>query len=131
MTDEAIREGFRTIRPGSDYDGLYRSAVCRSQADWLVGMNATRAFTLRYDTLLSVGRVQTPTLAILVKRYQEIANFKPEGFCTVTAPFGDYRGSGLGRGLILIPISRKRPRRRLLRAVQGPDRPGAFRRDQP
>ena len=93
MTDEAIQEGFHTIRPGSDYDGLYRSAVCRSKADWLVGMNATRAFTLRYDTLLSVGRVQTPTLAILVKRYHEITNFKPEGFCTVTANFGDYRGT--------------------------------------
>ena len=99
MTDEAIQEGFHTIRPGSDYDGLYRSAVCRSKADWLVGMNATRAFTLRYDTLLSVGRVQTPTLAILVKRYHEITNFKPEGFCTVTANFGDYRGTWFKEGL--------------------------------
>ena len=92
MTDEAIREGFRQIRPGSDYDGLYESARCRSKADWLVGMNASRAFTLRYKALLSVGRVQTPTLAILVKRRKEIENFKPEGFCTVTADFGDYRG---------------------------------------
>ena len=93
MTDEAIREGFRQIRPGSDYDGLYESARCRSKADWLVGMNASRAFTLRYNALLSVGRVQTPTLAILVKRRKEIENFKPEGFCTVTADFGDYRGT--------------------------------------
>ncbi len=92
MTDEAIREGFKSIRPGADYDGLYASARCRSEADWLVGMNASRAFTLKYDTLLSVGRVQTPTLAILVKRRKEIENFKPEGFCTVTADFGDYRG---------------------------------------
>ena len=92
MTDEAIREGFREIRPGRDYDGLYESARCRSQADWLVGMNASRAFTLKYDALLSVGRVQTPTLAILVKRRKEIEQFKPEGFCTVTADFGDYRG---------------------------------------
>ena len=99
MTDEAIQEGFRNIRPGADYDGLYRSAVCRSQADWLVGMNATRAFTLRYDTLLSVGRVQTPTLAILVKRHQEIATFKPEGFCTLTASFGDYDGIWFREGL--------------------------------
>ena len=68
MTDEAIAEGFRKIQPGEKYDGLYRSAQCRSQADWLVGMNASRAYTLRYDTLLSVGRVQTPTLAILVRR---------------------------------------------------------------
>ena len=92
MTDEAIKEGFREIRPGKDYDGLYESARCRSRADWLVGMNASRAFTLKYDTLLSVGRVQTPTLAILVKRRKEIENFKPEGYCTVTADFGDYKG---------------------------------------
>ncbi len=92
MTDEAISEGFRDIRPGADYDGLYESARCRSKADWLVGMNASRAFTLKYNTLLSIGRVQTPTLAILVKRRKEIENFKPEGFCTLTADFGDYSG---------------------------------------
>ncbi len=92
MTDEAIQEGFRSIQPGKKYDGLYRSAQCRSQADWLVGMNASRAFTLKYDTLLSVGRVQTPTLAILVKRRREIENFKPEEYATVTADFGDYKG---------------------------------------
>ena len=92
MTDEAIREGFREIRPGKEYDGLYESARCRSRADWLVGMNASRAFTLKYNALLSVGRVQTPTLAILVKRRKEIENFRPEGFCTVTADFGDYKG---------------------------------------
>jgi len=92
MTDEAISEGFRTIQPGAKYDGLYRSAQCRSQADWLVGMNASRAFTLRYDTLLSVGRVQTPTLALLVKRRKEIEEFKPEEYATITADFGDYKG---------------------------------------
>ena len=92
MTDEAITEGFRAIRPGAEYDGLYESARCRSKADWLVGMNATCAFTLKYNTLLSVGRVQTPTLAILVKRRKEIEHFKPEGFCTLTADFGDYSG---------------------------------------
>lgn len=92
MTDEAITEGFRDIRPGADYDGLYESARCRSKADWLVGMNASRAFTLKYNTLLSIGRVQTPTLAILVKRRKEIEDFKPEGFSTLTADFGDYSG---------------------------------------
>ena len=92
MTDEAITEGFRELRPGADYNGLYESARCRSKADWLVGMNASRAFTLKYNTLLSIGRVQTPTLAILVKRRKEIENFKPEGFCTLTADFGDYSG---------------------------------------
>ena len=92
MTDEAIKEGLATLKPAQEYDGLYRSATCRSEADWLVGMNASRAFTLRFDALLSIGRVQTPTLAILVKRYHEIANFKPEEYYTVTADFGDYTG---------------------------------------
>ncbi|MBQ4075252.1 MAG: DNA topoisomerase III [Clostridia bacterium] len=92
MTDEAIREGFASLKSSLEYDGLYRSAQCRAQADWLVGMNASRAFTLRFDALLSIGRVQTPTLAILVKRYHEIANFKPEDYYTVTANFGDYSG---------------------------------------
>ena len=92
MTDEAIREGFANLKPAQEYDGLYRSAACRSEADWLVGMNASRAFTLRFNALLSIGRVQTPTLAILVKRWHEIANFKPEDYYTVTADFGDYSG---------------------------------------
>ncbi len=92
MTDEAIAEGFRSIRPGADYDGLYASARCRSEADWLVGMNASRAFTLRYDALLSVGRVQTPTLALLVRRRREIENFRPEKYAVLTADFGDYQG---------------------------------------
>ena len=92
MTDEAIREGFASLKPAQEYDGLYKSAQCRSQADWLVGMNASRAFTLRFDALLSIGRVQTPTLAILVKRYHEIADFKPEEYFTVNADFGDYSG---------------------------------------
>ena len=99
MTDEAIQEGFRLIRPGADYDGLFRSAQCRSQADWLVGMNASRAFTLRYGALLSVGRVQTPTLAILVKRRREIEQFKPKDYATVTADFGDYKGMYFSIGL--------------------------------
>ncbi|MBO4926607.1 MAG: DNA topoisomerase III [Clostridia bacterium] len=92
MTDEAIREGFAAMKPAKEYDGLYKSAQCRAQADWLVGMNASRAFTLRFDALLSIGRVQTPTLAILVKRHHEIKNFKPEEYYTVTADFGDYTG---------------------------------------
>ena len=92
MTDEAIREGFAQLKPGSTYDGLYRSAQARSVADWLVGMNASRAFTLRYNVLLSMGRVQTPTLAILVKRSQEIADFVPVEYYTLTADFGDYQG---------------------------------------
>ncbi|MBP3646179.1 MAG: DNA topoisomerase III [Clostridia bacterium] len=93
MTDEAIRGGFAALRPGNDYDALYESARCRSEADWLVGMNASRAFTLRYDVLLSVGRVQTPTLQMLVKRRKEIDAFIAEPFYTVQADFGDYQGT--------------------------------------
>ncbi len=93
MTDEAIREGFATLKSGEAYDPLYASAKCRSEADWLVGMNASRAFTLRFNVLLSIGRVQTPTLAILVKRYKEIADFKPEEYHTLNASFGSYSGN--------------------------------------
>ena len=97
MTDEAIAEGFANLRDGADYDGLYASALCRSDADWLVGMNGSRAFTLRYDSLLSVGRVQTPTLSILVKRALEIRNFVPENYWEVQADFGGYRGTWIDK----------------------------------
>lgn len=99
MTDAAIREGFDSLKPGEQYRGLYESALCRSQADWLVGMNASRAFTLSYDALLSLGRVQTPTLAILVKRRQEIRAFVPEQYHTLTADFGDYKGQWFDPGV--------------------------------
>ncbi len=97
MTEEAIAEGFANLRDGVDYDGLYASALCRSDADWLVGMNGSRAFTLRYDSLLSVGRVQTPTLSILVKRALEIRNFVPENYWEVQADFGGYRGTWIDK----------------------------------
>ena len=93
MTDAAIREGFESLRPGSDYRGLYNSAICRARADWYVGMNASRAFTIRYKALLSVGRVQTPTLAILVSRAREIRDFVSRPYYTVTADFGSYKGT--------------------------------------
>ncbi len=92
MTDAAIREGFSNLRPEDEYRGLYASALCRAKADWYVGMNLSRAFSIRYHALLSVGRVQTPTLAILVKRAQEIASFVPEEYRTLTADFGLYEG---------------------------------------
>lgn len=97
MTEEAIAEGFANLRDGTDYDGLYASALCRSDADWLVGMNGSRAFTLRYDSLLSVGRVQTPTLSILVKRALEIRNFVPENYWEVQADFGGYCGTWIDK----------------------------------
>ena len=92
MTDEAIREGFRKLKDGKEYDLLYQSAKCRSEADWLVGINASRAYTLRYDALLSIGRVQTPTLAILVERQKEINAFVPQDYWEVMAFFEGYKG---------------------------------------
>lgn len=92
MTDAAIRAGFAGLKPGSAYDALYESARCRSIADWLVGMNASRAFSLRYDAHLSIGRVQTPTLNLIVKRDLEIENFVPQEYWEVRANFGDYEG---------------------------------------
>ena len=83
MEESAIREGFENLRPGSDYDNLYHSALCRQRADWLVGLNGTRLFTVLYGgKVLKVGRVQTPTLAMLVEREERIRNFKKEPYYT-------------------------------------------------
>jgi len=92
MTDAAIREGFEKLQPGSCYDALYASARCRAEADWLVGMNASRAFTIQYHALLSIGRVQTPTLAMLVARQKEIDSFVPEDYWEVKGRFRQYEG---------------------------------------
>ena len=92
MTDEAIRAGFAALRPDSDYDALYDSAQLRSLADWMIGMNASRAFSIRYNAHLSVGRVQTPTLRMIVDRDREIETFVPRDYYELTADFGDYKG---------------------------------------
>ena len=83
MEDEAIREGFTHLRPGREYDGLHQAALCRSKADWLVGINATRLFSLLYGCTLNIGRVVSPTLALVVQREAEIATFQPEPFYMV------------------------------------------------
>lgn len=83
MEDEAVREGMKNLRPGSEYDGLYRSALCRSRADWLVGINATRLFSILYHRKLNVGRVVSPTLSLIVQRECDIDAFKPELFYMV------------------------------------------------
>lgn len=93
MEDEAIRGGMGDLRPGSDYDGLYQSALCRSKADWLVGINATRLFSILYHRKLNVGRVISPTLALIVQRECEIDAFKPEPFCTVHLDCGGFEAS--------------------------------------
>ena len=83
MEESAIRAGFADLKPGDDYDHLYEAALCRQRADWLVGLNGTRLFTMRYGgKVLKVGRVQTPTLAMLVEREEKIRNFEKERYYT-------------------------------------------------
>lgn len=95
MEDEAIRNGFADLRPGSNYDGLYQSALCRSQADWLVGINATRLFSILYHRKLNVGRVVSPTLSLIVQRECEIDAFKPELFYTVNLDCSRFTAVGV------------------------------------
>lgn len=85
VTDKAIKDGFNKLRPGSEYNNLFLAAAARSEADWVVGLNATRALTCKYNAQLSAGRVQTPTLAIIDYREKEIRNFKPKSFYTIEA----------------------------------------------
>ncbi|GAA4504183.1 DNA topoisomerase 3 [Hymenobacter ginsengisoli] len=99
LTEEAIRQGFNNLRDGKEFDSLYQAGRSRAVGDWLLGLNATRLFTLKYTTygdkqLLSIGRVQTPTLALLVDRYHEIRNFKPEPYWVLKT---EYRGTTFTR----------------------------------
>ena len=80
MEASAIREGFSNLKDGRGYDNLYQSALCRAKADWLIGINATRLFSILYHKTLNVGRVQTPTLAMLVNRDYAISSFKKEKY---------------------------------------------------
>ncbi len=92
MTDEAIRDGFRTLKEQSVYDPLYRAGLCRAIGDWILGMNATRLYTLKYGhnrQVLSIGRVQTPTLALIVNRQKEIDNFVPEPYWVLSTIYRD------------------------------------------
>ena len=94
MEDSAIREGFANLRPGADYDGLRDAALCRAKADWLVGINATRLFSVLYHRTLNIGRVMSPTLALIVQREAEIDTFKPVPFYTVTLELPGFTVSG-------------------------------------
>ncbi|MDP4182518.1 MAG: DNA topoisomerase III [Bacillota bacterium] len=83
QTDKSIRDGFSNLKPSRDYDNLFKSAECRAEADWLVGLNITRALTCKYNAQLSAGRVQTPTLAMIVERDNEIRKFIPKDYWTI------------------------------------------------
>ena len=92
QTEKAILDGFRNLKPGAAYENLYKAAVCRAEADWLVGLNVTRALTCKYNAQLSAGRVQSPTLSMIVLREDEIRNFKPKTYYTLE---GKTRGFNL------------------------------------
>lgn len=94
MEDAAIREGFDRLRPGSDYDKLYDAAVCRAEADWLIGINATRLFSVLYGVTLNVGRVMSPTLALLVQRESDIESFISKPFYVPEITCGGFTASG-------------------------------------
>ncbi len=132
LTPEAIRRGFASLRPLSDFDPLADSAHARARADWLVGMNLSRAATLAHGELFSVGRVQTPTLALLVEREKAIREFVPEAYLEVVATFapvgeaeGRYRGTWF-RGARPTPEARRLPKDRVeANAVAGRVRTGS------
>ena len=92
LTEESIKEGFKTLKDQADYQSLYEAGLSRAIGDWLLGMNATRLYTLKYGQnrqVLSIGRVQTPTLALIVNRYHEIVNFKPEAYWVLSTVYRD------------------------------------------
>ena len=90
QTDKAIKEGFANLKPSRQYDSLARSAQCRAEADWLVGLNISRALTCKHNAQLSAGRVQTPTLAMIVKREDEILKFRPKDYYNVRVYFNEF-----------------------------------------
>jgi len=97
QTDKAIRDGFNNLKPGRDYDDLMRAAECRAEADWLIGLNVTRALSCTYDTRLSAGRVQTPSLAMIQARDEQIKNFKPKPYWLLDAVFDGFSASWRGK----------------------------------
>lgn len=97
QTDAAIRDGFSNLTPGRAYDNLFKAAECRAEADWIIGLNITRALSCKHDARLSAGRVQTPTLAMILKREQDISGFRPESFWTIHTDFGSFSGTWQSR----------------------------------
>lgn len=93
QTDKAIKEGFAKLLPGQQFDRLYESARCRAEADWMIGLNVTRALTCRYNAQLSAGRVQTPTLGMIMEREKEITQFRSQEYDTLTADFGGFQAA--------------------------------------
>ncbi|WP_054955691.1 DNA topoisomerase III [Paenibacillus dakarensis] len=93
QTDKAIKEGFAGLKPGSQFDRLYESARCRAEADWMVGLNVTRALTCKFNAQLSAGRVQTPTLGMIMEREKEITSFRSQEYDTISVDLGSFEAS--------------------------------------
>jgi DNA topoisomerase-3 len=98
QTDKAIKEGFAALRPGKDFDRLYESARCRAEADWMIGLNVTRALTCKFGAPLSAGRVQTPSLGMIMDRENEITSFRSQDFETLSADFGHFQAGWRANG---------------------------------
>ncbi|UQZ81578.1 DNA topoisomerase 3 [Paenibacillus konkukensis] len=97
QTDKAIREGFAKLKPGREYDSLYQSAVCRAEADWLIGLNVTRALTCKFNAQLAAGRVQTPTLSMMMEREREIRSFQSKDYWMIRGQFGGFQALWRGK----------------------------------
>ncbi|MDR0267655.1 DNA topoisomerase III [Paenibacillus sp.] len=97
QTDKAIKEGFASLRPGREFDRLYESARCRAEADWMIGLNVTRALTVKFGAQLSAGRVQTPTLGMIMDREKEIVNFRSQEYDTIKADLGNFTATWRGK----------------------------------
>ncbi|MDO7907524.1 DNA topoisomerase III [Paenibacillus sp. JX-17] len=116
QTDKAIKDGFAKLLPGSQFDRLYESARCRAEADWMIGLNVTRALTSRYNAQLSAGRVQTPTLGMIMDREKEITGFRSQEYESITANLGDFQAiwrSGNGESRIFDPQRSKELKQKL------------------
>lgn len=98
QTDKAIKEGFASLRPGRDFDRLYESARCRAEADWMIGLNVTRALTCKFGAPLSAGRVQTPTLGMIMDRENEITGFRSQEYDLLTMDFGSFQAGWRAQG---------------------------------
>lgn len=120
QTDKAIKEGFASLQPGRKYDNLYYAAVCRAEADWLIGLNVSRALTCKYVAQLTAGRVQTPTLAMIVEREKKIREFKPVNYWTICAYFSNYFGHRRDKNNNL-RIFQEEKAKELLQKLQGKD----------
>lgn len=119
VTDKAIKDGFSSLKDGREYLNLYRAAAARAEADWLVGMNGTRALTCKYNAQLSCGRVQTPTLAMIAKREEEIRNFKPKEYYGISLQAGEVQWTWRDEKSKSCRIFQKERAEKILEEVQG------------